>query len=284
MRQLYTEGYAQEADALLDQCMTCQGNESDSSTSTSEWRSGNVRRLQLIKHNPPDVEPCHQFTTRHNDIILHLQEAQQNTQLSPTLVGETPPHDTPTSWHIPHQHHMHTDTPPDHHFTKQTLHPTQHSTAIARVLKNSQNHTDLQHSICIHVDGGANRSVTNNPDILTGYKNIKRYPLSGVSGDGPAIHCTGMGYLPWKSDTSETVYIKCYYSKDAAETIVSPTDVVANHITDVYAWGQHCNIDTGKGWLKLYYRDGAAPITYHLVNQNNLWYHHSQGCTLEDYK
>jgi hypothetical protein len=36
MRQLYTEGYAQEADALLDQCMTCQGNESDSSTSTSE--------------------------------------------------------------------------------------------------------------------------------------------------------------------------------------------------------------------------------------------------------
>jgi hypothetical protein len=96
----------------------------------------------------------------------------------------------------------------------------------------------MQHSICIHVDGGANRSVTNNPDILTGYKNIKRYPLSGVSGDGPAIHCTGMGYLPWKSDTSETVYIKCYYSKDAAETIVSPTDVVANHITDVYAWGQ----------------------------------------------
>jgi hypothetical protein len=36
MRQLYSEGHTQEADALLDQCMTCQGNESDSSTSTSE--------------------------------------------------------------------------------------------------------------------------------------------------------------------------------------------------------------------------------------------------------
>jgi hypothetical protein len=107
--------------------------------------------------------------------------------------------------------------------------------------------------------------------------------MNGVSGDGPAIHCTGMGLLPWKADTSKAIFIKCYYSKDAAETIVSPTDVVINHIANLNAWGQHCDIDTGHGWIKLYYRNGEPPITYTLTNINNLWYHDCIGYNIDDY-
>jgi hypothetical protein len=54
---------------------------------------------------------------------------------------------------------------------------------------------------------------------------------------GPAIHCTDMGYLPWKSDSSDTVSVKCYYSKDATKTIISPTDIVITHLMNLNAWG-----------------------------------------------
>jgi hypothetical protein len=49
----------------------------------------------------------------------------------------------------------------------------------------------------VHVDGGANRSLTNDKNQLINFKNIKKYPMAGVSCDGPALICTGVGYLPW---------------------------------------------------------------------------------------
>lgn len=131
---------------------------------------------------------------------------------------------------------------------------------------------------------GANCSVTNERHLLVSFKNIKSYAIGGVANDGPAIRCTGLGYLPWKADTSEIVYVKCYYSKDAAETIISPTDIVANQITDIHAWGQHCNLDSGQGWLKLYYRASDMFIQFNLTNVNNLWYHDASYKTIDDYK
>jgi hypothetical protein len=92
-----------------------------------------------------------------------------------------------------------------------------------------------------------------------------------------------MGYIPWVADTAKTVFVKCYYSKNAAETILSPTDIVATHITDIHAWGQHCNLDTGQGWIKLYYRNGDHPITYTMTNINNLWYHINSSSQYDDY-
>lgn len=124
------------------------------------------------------------------------------------------------------------------------------------------------------MDGGANCSITNNQDLLTGYRNIKKYAIGGVSGDRPAIQCTGMGYLPWKADTSETVFVKCYYSKDTAETITSPMDIVVTHIANLRAWGQHCDIDSRQGWICLYYRLDEPPITFTLRNKSNLVQHH----------
>jgi hypothetical protein len=77
--------------------------------------------------------------------------------------------------------------------------------------------------------------------------------------------------------------VKYYYSKNAAETIISPTDIVVTHFTNIKAWGQHCNLDTNRGWIKLYYRNGDSPITYTLTNHKNLWYHDSNLNPYRDY-
>jgi hypothetical protein len=59
------------------------------------------------------------------------------------------------------------------------------------------------HSVRVHVDGGANRSLTNNKSQLLHFKNIKKYPMAGVSSDGPVLVCTSVGYLPWQADTGK---------------------------------------------------------------------------------
>ena len=57
--------------------------------------------------------------------------------------------------------------------------------------------------------------------------------MSGVSSEGPALVCTGVGYFPWRADNGEIVLVKCFYSEQAADTIISPTDIVVNNITNV---------------------------------------------------
>ena len=56
-------------------------------------------------------------------------------------------------------------------------------------------------------DGGANRSCTNNKKLLIDFKEIEPYPIQGVEENTVAIHCTGVGYLPWHSDNGETILI-----------------------------------------------------------------------------
>lgn len=41
-----------------------------------------------------------------------------------------------------------------------------------------------------------------------------------------------LGLLPWKADTGKTIFIKCYYSSNVAETIITPTDVVHLNLQD----------------------------------------------------
>jgi hypothetical protein len=136
-------------------------------------------------------------------------------------------------------------------------------------------------AIRVHVDGGANHSVTNDSNILTHLRNIKKYAMQGVA-DGPAFQCTAMGFFPWYSDAGEVLYVKCYFCQEVAETILSPTDIVNNHINDLRAWGQYCDMDTSTGWIKMYPRiETVPPIVYTLHNSNNLWYHEGPGARVD---
>mmetsp|Transcript_1224 Transcript_1224/g.1878 ORF Transcript_1224/g.1878 Transcript_1224/m.1878 type:complete len:215 (-) Transcript_1224:4473-5117(-) len=64
----------------------------------------------------------------------------------------------------------------------------------------------------LHLDGGANMSVTCDQELLINYRNIKKHAIAGIAQGDAAIYATGLGYLPWRSDTGETLLIKCFYS------------------------------------------------------------------------
>ncbi len=55
----------------------------------------------------------------------------------------------------------------------------------------------------MHLDGGANLSVTPNSALLINYRNIKRHAISGVAEGAPALYATGLGYLPWRAQNAQ---------------------------------------------------------------------------------
>jgi hypothetical protein len=136
--------------------------------------------------------------------------------------------------------------------------------------------------IQIHLDGGANCSITNSIALLLNYKNIKNIICMGCDA-GPALKCTEKGLLPWKAPTGEVLHVKCYYSDKAADTIVSPTNVVSNTINDFNTWTKHSNVDTGSGYVQFHRRNKAQPLTYPLYMKNGLWYSEGEGCTILDH-
>ena len=151
------------------------------------------------------------------------------------------------------------DTAPKQHHTTQPLKITHTMTTKCQIM--------------IQTDSGANCSVTNDRTLLIRYKNIHKFPLGGIQDGQPAIYCTGKGYIPWVSEEQHILLIPCYYSSQAAETIISPTDIVQQNIKDYHGWGQQVNVDTGKGKITLYHRDGITHANFNLQMKQGLWYY-----------
>jgi dUTP pyrophosphatase len=131
-------------------------------------------------------------------------------------------------------------------------------------------------------DGGANRSITDQRTLLLQYEEITPYPINGVCDGRPALYCTGQGYLPWKSNSGEILLIRCYYSKDVADTIISPNDVVNQHRRRFNEWQFSANHDTNIGRFRLLARDGVSHCEFTAYNENNLWFHYNCGVTAEE--
>ncbi len=128
--------------------------------------------------------------------------------------------------------------------------------------------------IQMHVDGGANRSITNDSALLIHFRNIKPYTISGVNAEDSGVSCTGLGYLPWKTPDGDVLLVKCYYSASASDTIISPSDVVLNHISDFEAWTHHANLVTGKGYIDFIKRGtNNERIHFPLYTENGLWFY-----------
>jgi hypothetical protein len=132
--------------------------------------------------------------------------------------------------------------------------------------------TPLHQKLRLHIDGGANRSITNDATQLLQFKNIKPYPMSTAGGDSDLI-CTGVGYLPWKSTNGYTILIRCYYSKNAVDTIVSPSDIALNHLTPFHTWTKHANLESNQGWITFLNENTKEEAIYPLVPINGLWYY-----------
>jgi len=211
-------------------------------------------------------------------VLAHLQQASIQQQLHPQQQpiityqkSASPPLLTVEEDSQPDFERMQTCQIITHHLPS----PTQHTlTASVRLLQKPWTPPDSYLSVVrVHVDGGANRSITNFQHHLLNYRNIKKYPMSGVAAGDAALVCTGIGYLPWQADTGEVLYVKCYFSKDAADTILSPTDIVMNSTDKYKAWEQYSDIDKGRGHIKFHRRDGESDVTYQLKCNNGLWFH-----------
>ena len=131
----------------------------------------------------------------------------------------------------------------------------------------------------LHLDSGANMSLTNDETKLINFRYIKRHAIAGVADGSPALYATGVGYLPWRSEDNKTLLVKCFYSHQAAETVISPNDVVLNHISDYSGWTQHGNVDDGQGYIAFHHRNSNNTTKFHLTEHNGLWYNHVLGFT-----
>jgi len=141
-------------------------------------------------------------------------------------------------------------------------------------------HPTLTSAMQLHIDGGANRSITPEQSALLQYRNIKPIHIRGVNADDPAVTCTGYGYLPWRAPDGTTLLVCCYYSPKAADTIISPTDVVLNHLASFSAWQQYSNLQTGMGHIEFIRTDkDTSPLHFPLTASNGLWFYHCDAVT-----
>ena len=63
-----------------------------------------------------------------------------------------------------------------------------------------------------------------------------------------------------------------FYSAEATETVVSPTDAVFSNRQSYDSWWQIANCATGEGELKFYKSNEITIATIPLVMHNRLWY------------
>ena len=79
------------------------------------------------------------------------------------------------------------------------------------------------HRIRIHMDSGANRSITPHKHLL---HNLRRIPVEYVDGIGGQVRDEYVGNMKLRCNDDSYLWVQTYYHKDAPETIVSPNDIV----------------------------------------------------------
>ena len=123
------------------------------------------------------------------------------------------------------------------------------------------------HFFRLHVDGGANCSVTNYCDYLDTSWDITPYKIVGI-GDG--ITCTAKVIFHLIFTDGSVLTITMFYSKEATETTVSPTDTVFSNADSFSGWWKIDNCATGNGELRSYKINGITRCSAPLVMQNKL--------------
>jgi hypothetical protein len=239
VRQRYTDGQIEQVDAIWDMCMECNGTEDSNdncSTSSDEWWCGKVQCLTDQHSEQPGVEPD-PAPNWYKEITTKLDQAYGQHTLAPTTVQIPPMLESPLQLCTSNitQPTIQPTLTDDNSLIHGKLHSNGNTTEKAAMRIFHKALTAMKtplHPIRVHIDRGANRSITNDITLLTNYRNIKRYPMNGVSDNGPIIYCTSKGLFPWKTDTGEVILVNCIYRSATAETVISPTDIVVNHISN----------------------------------------------------
>jgi hypothetical protein len=234
-------------------------------------------------HPPPAPEPPPHMgiTNIINTIaeeLTHSPSQPSQQAITENLSSIDTPHITPSttiqSNNPQFKQSSETETPTQLTAVTHQFHPPQPHNRLTTIHLMHSASTCPQRISChyqLHIDGGANRSITNDNTQLLHFKNIKPYYMPSTSNTND-IKCTGIGYLPWTTPDGITLLIKCYYSANAADNIISPSDVVINHIMHYHSWTQHADMTTDKGHITFTNNDTNNSITYPLTAQNGLWF------------
>ena len=121
----------------------------------------------------------------------------------------------------------------------------------------------------LQVDGGSNRSVTNNRDYLHTSWDLTPYSIGGI---GSGITCTAKGIFHIVCDDGSVIPVEMFYAKNATETVVYPSDTVFSNAKKFDSWWQVENCNTGGGELWFYKTDGITKCSIPLIMRNRLWY------------
>ena len=140
--------------------------------------------------------------------------------------------------------------------------------------------TSSKLEIRMHMDSGANRSVTPHRTLL---HNITKCTPITMDGVGGGITTTEYGYLKLTCDDDTYIYAKTYYCPNIDETIVSPTDITLSTRNQFTAWNQYSNVTKGLGKLTFYTASGLGKADIGLCMRNGLWYSSQNFDQLEDW-
>ena len=127
--------------------------------------------------------------------------------------------------------------------------------------------------IKMHMDGGANRSVTNDERLLHNIRTIQPYPMKGAQ-NGPAdIICSKKGHLRLICEGRGVIEVDMYYSPNVEETIISPGDITEDKSNNFVSWQQYANHQNREGYIQFSSEQGIQTATVKTVmKQNKLWY------------
>ena len=109
--------------------------------------------------------------------------------------------------------------------------------------------------------------VTNNRDYLHTSWDITPYQIGGI---GSGITCTTKGIFHIVCDVGSMIPVEMFYSNDATETVVSPTDTVFSNSDQFDSWWQISNCHTGGGELRFYKTNGITKCSTPLIMRNRL--------------
>ena len=84
---------------------------------------------------------------------------------------------------------------------------------------------DSTKEIRMHMDSGANRSITDDDRLLYDVRKIEPYYMHGAQSGEADIVCTKVGFLRLACRGGGSVKVKVFYSPNISETILSPGDI-----------------------------------------------------------
>jgi len=126
--------------------------------------------------------------------------------------------------------------------------------------------------IRMHMDSGANRSITDDDRLLYDVRHIEPYYMHGAQSGDADIVCTKVGYLRLACRGGGSVKVKVFFSPNISETILSPGDITTAEDNNFVKWEQICDHGEGKGSIRFSSRSGIQQSIVDTYLRNGIWY------------